>query len=97
MRTVISTGGGIVHTESAMQALRDTGIVVYVDRPLETLLSETDTSGRPLLANGKSAISALYQKRRHLYQGYADITSKNTADASACAEAIIRKLEEHLR
>lgn len=97
MRTVISTGGGIVHTEAAMQALRETGIVVYVDRPLETLLSETDTSGRPLLADGKRAISALYQKRYHLYQGYADIISENTADASACAEDIIRKLEEYLR
>jgi len=97
MRTVISTGGGIVHTEAAMQALRETGIVVYIDRPLERLLSETDTSGRPLLADGKRAISALYQKRHHLYQGYADIISENTADASACAQDIIRKLEEYLK
>jgi len=97
MRTVISTGGGIVHTEAAMQALRDTGIVVFIDRPLETLLSETDTSGRPLLAGGKSAIAALYQKRHQLYREYAEIITENTTDASACAEDIIRKLEVYLR
>ena len=97
MRTVISTGGGIVHTETAMQALRDTGVVVYVDRPLETLLSETDTSGRPLLAGGKSAIATLYQKRHQLYREYADIITENTADAAACVQDIINKLEEYLR
>ena len=33
--TVISTGGGIVLTQAAIHALAETGIIVYIDRPLE--------------------------------------------------------------
>jgi shikimate dehydrogenase len=94
MRAVVSTGGGIVQTEAAMQALRETGVVVYVDRPLETLLKETTTEGRPLLADGHHVLTGLYEKRHPLYRSYADITVENTADASACAENIIRSWED---
>ena len=95
MNTVISTGGGIVQTAAAMQALLETGVAVYVDRPLETLLKETETDGRPLLAAGRGALVALYDKRHPLYNGYADIIAKNTADAQRCADAIVKKLEEY--
>jgi shikimate dehydrogenase len=95
MLTVISTGGGIVQTGAAMQALRKTGIVVYVDRPLSILLRETETDGRPLLAGGRGALVALYEKRHHLYRRYADIAAENTADAQRCAENIIRNLEAY--
>ena len=63
--------------------------------PLDILLQETETQGRPLLADGRSALVGLYGKRHHLYQGYADITAENTADAFACADNIIRNLEEY--
>jgi shikimate dehydrogenase len=95
VRVVLSTGGGIVQTEQAMLALRESGIIVYVDRPLETLLMETETEGRPLLADGRSALIALYEKRYQLYRGYADIIVENTADAQSCAENIIKKLEAY--
>jgi len=95
MQAVISTGGGIVQTGEAMRALRDSGVIVYVDRPLETLLKETETEGRPLLADGRKALTGLYEKRHRLYRDYADIVTLNTADASACAENIIRNLEDY--
>ncbi len=95
MNTVISTGGGMVQTEAAMRALHASGIAVYVDRPLEILLRETETEGRPLLASGRSALVALYEKRHPLYNGFADIVAENTADAQSCVDTIVRKLEEY--
>jgi shikimate dehydrogenase len=95
MNTVISTGGGIVQTEAAMQALLETGVVVYVDRPLDILLRETKTEGRPLLASGRGALIALYARRHPLYNKYADIAAENTADAQNCADTIVRKLEDY--
>lgn len=92
--TVISTGGGIILDKANMCALGATGTIVFIDRPLEILLSETDTSGRPLLAGGKDAIEALYKQRHGLYTGYADIIQKNTLDAERCVSDIINKLEE---
>lgn len=95
MNTVISTGGGMVQTEAAMQVLLETGVSVYVDRPLDVLLRETETEGRPLLACGRGALVALYEKRHPLYNGFADIIAENRADAHRCADTIERKLEDY--
>jgi shikimate kinase len=94
-RTVVSTGGGIVQTEAAINALKKTGIIVYIDRPLERLLEETETQGRPLLAEGRGALVALYQKRRALYETYADIIIKNDAGMESGVEQIMKKLEDY--
>ncbi len=95
-RAVISTGGGIIMNESNMNSLRETGRVVFLDRALEQLLSDTDTSGRPLLTDGKESIEKLYRERHSLYHKYADIIPETGNDARSCAEDIIRKLEETL-
>ena len=92
--TVVSTGGGIVQTAPAMEALKETGLVIYIDRPLETLLAEVDISGRPLLAGGRQQLITLFNRRRALYQQYADLTVINSGSAQQCADEIIRKLED---
>lgn len=95
-RTVIATGGGIVTTDAAMAALKQTGIVIYIDRPLELLLGEVDISSRPLLSNGgRQRLISLYSQRSTLYQKYADIIVKNSGDAESCAAQVIKKLEEY--
>ncbi len=92
---VIATGGGIVQTAAAMRALKASGIIVYVDRPLELLLRDTETAHRPLLAGGREALVGLYEKRRALYEGSADIIVKNDKDVAHCVDAIIKALEEY--
>lgn len=92
--TVISTGGGIIETAQAMEALRQTGTVVYIDRPLELLLNEVETENRPLLADGRDRLVSLYEKRHSLYTQYADFTAGNACDAQSCADLIIEKLKE---
>ncbi len=91
---VISTGGGIILDGRNMDALRETGTVVFLDRPLEALLEDTDTSGRPLLAGGRDAIAALYKLRHGLYKQYADIITDNSYGAEGCAQKIIEVLED---
>lgn len=92
-RTVISTGGGVVLTPAAMEALRETGVVVYIDRPLELLLDEVETADRPLLADGRQRLTALFSQRSALYRQYADITVQNAADAQSCADDILEKIK----
>ncbi len=92
--TVISTGGGMIQTSAAMDVLKETGIVVYIDRPLDMLLQEVDISNRPLLADGRQQLITLYNKRHVLYRQYADITVVNYGTAQQCAKDILTKLEE---
>ena len=65
--TVISTGGGIVKDEGNIEILQKAGIVIFIDRPLKNIISDVDTSNRPLLAEGKEKLYSLYNERFGLY------------------------------
>ncbi len=66
--TVIATGGGIVTRPENRDPLRQNGTVVYLTRPLEKLA----TKDRPLSA--QNGVEALFQKRRPLYEAWAERT-----------------------
>ncbi len=64
--TVIATGGGIVTRPENRDPLRQNGTVIYLSRPPHKLA----VNGRPLTdANG---VEALFLKRRHLYESWAE-------------------------
>jgi shikimate dehydrogenase len=58
---VIATGGGSVLLQENRYALRQNGIIVFLERPLEKLA----TGGRPLSVD----LNALYRQRLPLYEG----------------------------
>ena len=95
-RVVISTGGGIILNDANMQALKRTGVIVFIDRPLDKLIADTDTSYRPLLKDGKAALTALYHQRYPLYNKYADIAPDNSANINTCITDIIQQTKERL-
>lgn len=78
----ISTGGGAVLNETAMRALKKSGLVVYLKCNAETLykrLCDKNAAVRPLL-NGENAggnlsenIENMLSVRAELYELYADI------------------------
>lgn len=77
---VIATGGGAVLSEKAMTALRQNGILVFMDRPLEKLSVGEDRPTAP----DKKALAALAEKRRPLYEKWADliVSGDKTAEES---------------
>lgn len=98
---VISTGGGVVTREANMDALKDTGLVFFLDRPLEQILppSQNGTNNadntRPLLAKDREAnLRRLYRERIGLYEKYSDIHILNDTTAEAAVEKILRKIKE---
>ncbi len=64
---VIATGGGAVLRAENRQALRQNGVVVFLERELSKLA----THGRPL-SKGGAALSELYEQRLPLYRETAD-------------------------
>ena len=96
---VIATGGGIILNDANMQALKRTGVIVFLDRPLDKLIAGTDTSYRPLLSRTakRHKLTALYEKRYPLYNKYAEIAPDNSADIDTCVADISgAKLKERL-
>ena len=90
---VISTGGGVVMRVKNMRTLRENGLVVFLDRPPETIVNEIDSGNRPMLADGVDKLYRLAEERRPLYLEYSDVVLPNTdgkAEALTALEAVIR-------
>lgn len=66
-RCVIATGGGAVLRQENRLLLRRSGVVFWLDRPLEDIMSTDFQTGRPLLTEGRQALERLAAARRELY------------------------------
>ena len=86
---VIATGGGIVLRPENMEALGRQGVVLFIDRPIDDILTDIRTEHRPLLADGKEKLNTIYREREHLYRGTADCVIENTGTAEEALAQII--------
>ena len=93
-RTVVACGGGIINRPENIGILARNGVTVYIDRPVEMIVADIDTSGRPLLADGRARVYALQQEREPLYRKAADITVVNNTTLEETADKIILALNE---
>lgn len=76
-RTVVSTGGGVVKYKENIDNLSKSGIIIFIDRPVEEIISDIDTEARPLLNEGKERLYNLHEERYKLYNEYCDIRVEN--------------------
>ena len=86
---VISTGGGAVKSEENMRALGANGVIVFIDRRVEDILT-SNMKNRPLLRDDPSRVYALYRERIGLYRRWADVEVKNRGSVYQTAAAIVR-------
>lgn len=91
---IIATGGGVIKKESNMIFLKENSMVIFVDRPLENIISDIDMITRPLLKDGISKIYELYSERYELYKKYCDYEIVNSEEPQKLVEEIIRLYKE---
>lgn len=89
---IIATGGGIVTADENIDVMKNSGVVVYINTPVERIIKNSSLDGRPLLKD-KNKIFELYEKRRDLYLRAADITVDNIGNAKEAAEKIISRIK----
>lgn len=70
--TIISTGGGVVLRPSNMDALKKTGHIFYLRRPLDEIIATVNPANRPLLSKGTAILYQLDKEREPLYLQYSD-------------------------
>ena len=91
--TIISTGGGVVQIQENMEHLKKGGIVVYINRSVERILSTLNAEKRPLLKENPEKLYEMYEKRHPLYLKFADVCVLNSGEFQECVnnvyEAII--------
>lgn len=88
--TVISTGGGVVKSEVNINNLRQNGIIVYINRPIDNIISDIDVGVRPLLKDKKEKIFKLYEERKGLYKKYCTYEVINDTSLEEVVNNIIR-------
>ena len=86
---VIATGGGAVLRAENVRALKRSGKVFFIDRPIDKI---TPTASRPLSCD-RAALEARYRERYGIYTGTADITVDGSAEADEVAASIKKEFE----
>lgn len=93
-RTVIATGGSMVFSAEAMQVLRESGTVVWLDTPVEELEKRLlgTLLDRGVATPVKMTLSEIYEMREPLYRKYADYC----VPCDGGTELVVSKLRELL-
>lgn len=76
---IVSTGGGVIKNPHNIEVLKKNGIILYLDRSVENIFKDIDTSSRPLLKEGPSKLYQLYEERHQLYLEACDYHVYNDA------------------
>lgn len=94
--SLVSTGGGMIMRETNREIMRNHGIILLVDRPLEEIMSDIKLNRRPMLAaKGLPEVERLYHERIETYRAAADVVLDNSHGyyaGLAGMEKIIRRL-----
>lgn len=73
-RLVVATGGGIVLKLENIELMRQTGLVIYLKRPVSDILASLNPERRPLLKQDPQRLYALEEQRAALYERAAHAT-----------------------
>ena len=92
---IIATGGSVIYSKSAMQKLKNTAIVVYLQADLNTIKKRIEQNPkRGLIISPSQSLKELYLERTPLYEKYADIKiSTDNIDPHQCILEIAEKIK----
>ena len=90
---VLSTGGGIIISDSNREMLSSRGTVFYLSTPISVQLERTSKDkDRPLLKNGdpEEILTRLQKERKNLYESVSDhvIDTENKSSQEVASEII---------
>lgn len=86
---VISTGGGVVKKFENIEALRNTGIIIFINRPIEKIIENINIKKRPLLKDRKENLYRLYDERIDLYKRYCNYEIINDSSIFSAVNKIV--------
>lgn len=94
-RVIISTGGGVIKRYKNVGILREDSVILFIDRPIESIAKDVDMDSRPLLKEGKDKLYTLYSERYDLYKNAADISIVNNGyikDAITISKKMLKNM-----
>jgi len=71
--TVIAPGGSVVLSEKAMKSLKKSGIIVFLNVPLNLIIHRIDMYIRGIIKQPGDTLEDVWREREPLYRHYADV------------------------
>lgn len=90
---IISTGGGVVKRSHNIELLKQNGIIIYLDRPLNHIVNDVETSSRPLLKDGAQKLYEIHEQRHQLYLDACDIHVINDKNIEDIVNLILKEIK----
>lgn len=90
---VISLGGGAVLRQDNVEIIRSTGVVLYLERPVDHIMGDVDIAHRPNLRS-KEDVERVYESRRGIYEQACHIKIVNDGSFAQTRHQILKALEE---
>ncbi len=76
---IVSTGGGLCTVPENVTIMRNHGVIIHIDRPLDQILSDIKMDRRPTLAGGTHEdVIDQYNRRIGFYRSAADYRLDNS-------------------
>ena len=93
-KSIVATGGSVVYCEKAMQELKKTGRVIYLDLEYDQLKKRLgNLKGRGVVLKDGQDLRGLYEERIPLYEKYADLTvNEKNLDVEQTLQKIVDRL-----
>ena len=92
---LIALGGGTAMTAENRKIMQAWGSLILLDRPLEQILGDIRTEGRPMLReNPAETLKTLFEIRMPLYRKLADVTIPNDGEYDRTLMLLERVLKE---
>ena len=89
-KTVLSTGGSAVFSVPAMEYLKESSEIIYLDVPFKIISNRIGNfCGRGFIKNSKQSFREAYDERESLYRKYANHIVKNIDEVDECVEKIM--------
>ena len=90
---IVATGGGIVTRAENIALMRETGLVVWLNRPLEDMIRDVRQDTRPNLAGDKEErMRTLFAAREALYRQVAHIEFDNRLPPAQSARLLAQRI-----
>ncbi len=92
--SVVATGGSVVYSKKAMDALKKAGRIVYLDVPFQEIKKRLKSiTGRGIVITKGKRLKDVYAERVPLYKKYGEIAVHcENQDIEGCVRKIVRNL-----
>lgn len=93
---IISCGGGVIKREENIKSIRESGFVIYLDRPIDNILETINIEKRPLLKEGKEKLYAIYEERKDIYEKACHMHYKSDGNIRRTVRELIKVIESKI-